>query len=142
MSYNSGRVNLISSNGGSGLPIPNATQTMHCAVMNTAAAAGVVQIATPDASHAYYYVGFMHTQASTVSPEMTIYDAAAGNPQALTAGTLYTDINLAHCRNTISGATTSVILSTPIKVANGIRMQSGTAGSNGVIAVYYMEEAI
>lgn len=138
MGFSSGQVEI---NGAvaSGTPIPTSDQAVHRAFVYYTTSATYYQIATPDASHDVYFLGFGVTNSNAASPYIVIFDAAAGNMPAPTANTLYTDDTGDLFLHELPTAHVYEFqLNVPYKCKNGLRLHAGNAGASGKLFVDYM----
>lgn len=137
MTFSSGivqsSVNLVA------LPTASTSQEVHIALVNYTTSATYYQVATPDATHDVYLLGYHLINDAAVSPVMAIFDAASGNVPTITANTMYTDEeNQMYYDNLAVVGERGCILKYPYKVTNGIRLKAGGTSANGAIRVFYM----
>lgn len=124
------------------IPIADGTnQVVEQAFIVVGTSATQHQVATPDATWDIYFLGVRHTGNAT-GANTQIFDAASGAAPGTSAGIMYAFGNAAcflYFQAPMSAVNEDYIAPAPIKVTNGIRVQTGAAGSGGYIEVVYLK---
>lgn len=137
MSFNSGKV--ISSVNLVACPLPSTSQVGHYIFCNLGNTATTAQIATPDATHDVYALGYYIISTAAASPAVFLFDAAAGSaPTVATNSTGVDTAGLLHADVSATAHINSYVFPQPVKCSAGLRVTFGGGTAAGYYIVYYV----